>query len=200
VEELHAVTGIVLLYKGRSISLLDPIQGRIDAILYSSAYAKTRVVPGSIISYSVTRDRYQNIVLQNVEIDHVPLCWGRHDIHLLHYLLEICYYFIPQGAGCKNTFTLFITLFKNFSSFKTVLDKKNVLCKILSELGMYPHVPEIQSCVEELLEKPVDNLMARDLQLTNEDLLDQWLLWCIQTHPQGKWFKAIPTLLKSGAQ
>lgn len=196
-RESHRQTGIVLFYKGRNISVLETDQGRVDAFLYTSPFAKVRVQKGSLISYHQVRDKHQNLIFQDIEIEHVPLQWGRHDIHFLHYLLETCYYFVPQGSGCAITFSFFISLFNDFSHFTTVLHKKRVLCKLFSQLGIYPHDPEIHSCVEALLKKPIDNLMAGDLQLANEDLLDQWLLWCIQTHPQGRWFKAIPTLLKS---
>lgn len=196
-EETQKRIGIVLFYKGRNISVLEPNRGRIDAFLYTSLFSKTRVQTGSIITYHAIRDKYQKTVLQDIEIEHVPLGWGRHDIYFLHYMLETCYYFIPEGAGCDATFSFFISVFKKFSSFETSLHKKRVICKLFSQLGIYPHDPVIQACVEQFLKNPIDNLMQADLQLANEDLLNQWILWCIKMHPQGKWFKAMPTLLKS---
>ena len=196
-NELQRRIGIVLFYKGRTISLLEEQQGRVDAILYSSLFAQTRVQKGSIISYRMEQDKYQNLVLQDVEIEHTPLGWGRYDIYFLHYLLEVCYYFVPQGGGCKITFNFFLELFKNFESFTTSLHKKRVMGKLFSQLGIYPNDSAVQGCVELFLETPIDNLVTADLQLANEEILDQWILWCIQTHPQRQWFKAIPELLKS---
>ena len=196
-KESQRRTGIVLLYKGRNLSLLESQQGRIDAIFYTSLFAKTRIQKGSIISYYAVRDKYQNLLIQDVEIEHMPLVWGRSDIYFLHYLLETCYYFVPQGVGCKITFDFFLQLFSHFDSFKTELDKKRVIAKLFSQLGVYPHDDVIQHCVEQFLKTPIDNLVCPDLQLANEDLLDRWILWCMQTHPQRQWFKAIPNLLKS---
>lgn len=189
--------GIVLFYKGRNISIFEEQKGRIDALLYMKPTAHSRVQKGSVISYSVSCNNYQESLLQDVQVEHVPLLWAKDDIYFLHYLLELCYYFIPQGNSCPTTFSFFMNIFSQFSSFVTVLHKKRVLCKFFSQLGMYPYDSEIQQCVEQLLKMPIDNLMDADLQLASEDLCDQWINWCIQTHPQGKWFKAMPTLLKS---
>lgn len=196
-KESQRRTGIVLLYKGRYISVLEEYHGRVDAIFYTSLFAQTRVQKGSIITYYVVRDKYQKLLLQDVEIEHTPLNWGRCDIYFLHCLLEMCYYFVPQGVGCKKTFQFFLELFSNFSSFKTELDKKRVIAKLFSELGVYPHDSAIEHSVEQFLKTPIDNLVRADLQLANEALLDRWILWCMQTHPQRQWFRAIPNLLKS---
>jgi hypothetical protein len=189
--------GIVLVYKGRNISVLEDQQGRVDAIFYTSLFSQTRIQKGSIITYYAIRDKYQKLVLQDVVIEHVPLAWARHDIYFLHYLLETCYYFIPQGSGCRETFNFFLELFDNFSFFTTDLHKKRVIGKLFSHLGVYPSDTKIEHCVEQFLKTPIDNLVRADLQLANEDILDKWIFWCMQTHPQRQWFKAIPTLLKS---
>lgn len=196
-KESQRRTGIVLLYKGRNLSLLESHYGRVDAIFYTSLFSKTRIQKGSIISYYAVRDKYQKLLIQDVEIEHMPLNWGRSDIYFLHYLLETCYYFVPEGVGCKITFDFFLELFSHFEQFKTELDKKRVIVKLFSQLGVYPHDNQIQDCVEQFLKTPIDNLVCADLQLANEALLDRWILWCMQTHPQRQWFKAIPNLLKS---
>src|SRR3989344_6227912 len=141
---MHRKTGIVLQYRGRNISVLEMLHGRVDAFLYSSPFAKSRVQRGSVISYYAEKDRYQNLLFDHVEIEHVPLEWGRNDIYFLHNMLELCYYFVPQGVGCDFVFSFFMTLFKEFSFFISPLHKKIVLCKLFSQLGMYPYVPEIQ--------------------------------------------------------
>lgn len=196
-KESYRRAGIVLVYKGKRISVLEKSQGRIDAILYTSLFSRTRVQKGSIITYRLVRDKYQNCILEDVEIEHIPLNWGRHDIYFLHYLLETCYYFVPQGSGCNATFDFFLQLFNHFSFFTSELHKKRVMGKLFSQLGVYPHDERIQQSVELFLKTPIDNLVQADLQLANEALLDQWILWCMQTHPQRQWFKAIPNLLKS---
>lgn len=189
--------GIVLFYKGRNITLLEEYQGRVDAILYASFMAQSRVQKGSIITYYMARDKYQNLLVQDVEIEHTPLNWGRSDIYFLHYLLETCYYFVPQGIGCEITFDFFLQIFNKFSFFTSELHKKRVIAKLFSQLGVYPNDSVIQDCVEQFLKTPIDNLVRADLQLANEALLDRWILWCMQAHPQKKWFKAIPKLLKN---
>lgn len=196
-KETQRRAGIVLFYQGRNISVLEITRGRVDAFLYTSLFSKTRVQKGSLITYHAVQDKHQKVLLQNIEIEYVPLEWGRYDIYFLHYMLETCYYFIPEGSGCEATFSFFIFLFNNFALFKAPRDKKIVICKLFSQLGIYPYDPLIQECVEQFLKNPIDNLMQADLQLANEDLLNQWILWCIKTHPQGKWFKAMPMLLKS---
>jgi hypothetical protein len=194
---LQRRTGIVLMYKGRNISVLEEHQGRVDAIFYTSLFAQSRVQKGSVITYYIIRDKYQNMLLQDVVIEHTPLEWGRHDIYFLHYLLEICFYFVPQGGGCKETFNFFLQLFDNYAHFSIDLHKKRVIGKLFSHLGVYPNDSQVEHCVELFLKTPIDNLVRADLQLANEDLLDKWIFWCMQTHPQRQWFRAIPTLLKS---
>lgn len=152
---------------------------------------------GSLVSYTQEDQRGEHKKIESLSVDYVPLFCARRDIMFLHAFLEICIFFIPEGSGGSFFYTFLISIYKHFSRFDSLYLQKRVLCKTLSHLGVYPEQRQFHSYTHILLEVPIDNLATTDLQLMKEDVFDQWLLWCIDSHPQGKWFKAMPLLLKS---
>lgn len=188
--------GIILRYSGQNISLLSRNRGRIDALLF---YKKgpCKVSCGSILSYSLAQSKYGRLIIENNMTEHTPLLWAQQDIYFLHYLLEACYFFMPVGSGGRFIFTLLERVYRNFQVFETIGLKKLLLCKLFAHLGVCPEHKKFQLAMEHLLEIDVDNIGPTDLELVQEETLDDWVRWCICLHPQGKWFKAMPTLLKS---
>lgn len=182
--------GIVLNHKGRNITVFERTQHRLDGITYIK-----NVPRGAFVSYNIVHEKGEAI-LQDVMLEYMPLVQARSDIYFLHSLIEICYNFIPEG-GCE--FIIYPTIVKIFKSFELVLSenlKKVLLCRLFAHLGIYPINSELYEPLEEFLKMPIDNLIAGNLELANEDFFDRWLLWCLENHPQGKKCKALPLLLQ----
>ncbi len=188
--------GVVLRHSGKRVGLLTRNKGRIDVLLFPKK-GPSKLSCGTIISYSYKQRDRGWLIIENDEIEHSPLVFARQDIYFLHYLLEVCYFFIPTGSGGKGVFVLLEEIYRNFKAFEHPVLKKMVLCKLLAHLGLCPEEPTIQSHAEILLEVPIDNIETSTLQLVFEGVLDEWITWCICAHPQGKWFKAMPSLIKS---
>lgn len=191
--------GIVLRCSWQRVALLSERKGRIDLLLFSKK-GPSKLSCGMFVSYTEKQGRTHLGIMEDMVIEYIPLAWARQDIYFLHYLLELCYYFIPVGSREHHFLSLIKQIYKNFDAFKSIYKRKLVLCKLLSHLGVIPDEEVFQSCAQILLNTHVDNIGITDLELIIEDTLDDWLTWCISSHPRGKWFKAIPSLLKSEAQ
>lgn len=187
---------IVLRHSDKRVALLSRDFGRIDVLRFPKK-GPSKLSCGAVISFGYKRGNRGWKILQNDELEYLPLIWARQDIYFLHYLLEICYFFIPVGSGGRSVFLLLEQVYRNFQIFENVKDKKIALCKLLIHLGVCPEDQRIQSYAHILLEIPIDKIGITDLELVLEGVLDEWLTWCIESHPHGKWFKAMPSLIKS---
>lgn len=196
-KQHQRATALVLRVKGKHLALFEQEQGRVDVVFYQSLYKSVQLQQGSLITYTYKEHQGHQKCIEDISVEHMPLRWAQQDIHLLHYILEVYYFFLPHGYSCLSSFSFFIDLFTCYETCQTTSHKKIIICKLFSLLGVYPQDSEIYTYVAFLLEHPVDNLMQQDLQLIDEGVLDQWLLWCVKMHPQNKLFKAIPHLLKS---
>jgi hypothetical protein len=189
--------GIVLGHSGNRVALLSKKRGRIDALFFPRK-GPSKLSPGAIISYDQQKMTRGGLpLLCNSTMEHIPMVWARYDLLFLHCLLEACSFFIPVGSGGRSIFLLLEEIYRNFQAFETVQSKKIILCKLLAHLGVHPEQEQFQKYAQILLDIPVDNRGVTDLELTIEDLCDSWIVWSVNFHPQGKWFKAIPFLIKS---
>lgn len=190
---------VVLKYSGGKLALLSEKSGRIDCYYYlKQSWGK--LSSGTLVTYIPGKTKGERATLDDLTIEYVPLFCARKDIVFLHSFLEICTFYIPVGSGGSLFYSFLIYLYKDFVSFNTLYQQKIVLCKELAILGVCPEHKQFYSSMRKLLALPIDNLAQTDIQLIKEDILDQWLTWCIDSHPQGKWFKAMPFLLKSENQ
>ncbi len=187
---------IVLRVRGNRYALLAKGAGRFDA-MYFARKQPVSLSPGTAISFFGKRSSYSLLSLSEVVVEDVPMVWGRQDIYLLHYLLEVCYFFIPAGSGGRSLCKLFYELYQSFHDFSDIFHKKLVVCKFLAHLGIVPDQEPFHNLAHLLLQTPVDNKSIPDLKLIPKEDVDTWLSWCIDFHPQGKWFKALPLLLTS---
>ncbi len=189
-EVLERCIGIVLYHKGRNIVIFNKQQQRISAIAYVQSLSR-----GSFISYNIVRHQTE-ILLQNIVLEYIPLVQAQVDIYFLHGLLEICYYFIPDG-GCEFfIYPIIIKILRSFESINSKNKKKMLLCRIFAHLGIYPMHSDSYHALDDFLKVPIDNIITGNLDLVHDDFFDIWLLWCLEDHPQGKKCKALPFLLQ----
>ncbi len=188
-------TGLVLRYSGGVISLLSPQEGRVEKRWYKPKHGSLH--RGSLISYLKQNHRsYEKPLIQALELEVCATQLAFHDIYLLHYLLEVCYYYIPVGSEARCSFYFLVELFSRFHAFPLPMQKKSVLCKLFALLGICPDDSTVQLLANRLRQMPIDNLVDGTLELNAEELMNRWLAWCMEMHPKGKFFKAMPLLLE----
>ncbi len=187
--------GIILRKSGHVLALITKERGRVDVLFFPKRLHQVMSL-GTIVSYSEKKGRDQFIMEETV-IEHVPLEWARNDIHLLHYVLEICYFFMPVGSGGKSTFLLLKDIYRNFNLFYTVEHQKIIVCKLLAHLGIIQDNSIIHESASLLLKTSIDKLDMLIMSSICMDDLEEWITWALMTHKEGEWFKAVPLLLKS---
>ena len=187
--------GIILRKSGHILALVTKERGRIDGLFFSKKLHQI-ISLGTIVSYSEKKTRDQ-FVMEETVIEHVPLEWARRDIHLLHYILEICYFFMPVGSGGKRIFLLLKDIYRNFNLFHTPYHQKIIICKLLAHLGIIPDNSTMHEPASLLLETSIDKLDTLTLNLLLLSDLEEWIMWALMSHKEGEWFKAVPLLLKS---
>jgi hypothetical protein len=188
--------GLVLRSSGSVLSLLSPQEGRVEKKWFKP-FHRGPLHRGSLISYISEKKQGQKVeILEYLDLEQCATQLAFQDIYLLHYILELCHYFIPLGSDAEQPFYFLVELFQCFRSFLTSVQKKMILCKLLALLGIYPEDMSIHRLANDLRKMPIDNLLAAPLELDSEELMSRWLFWCIEIHPKGKFFKALPFLLE----
>lgn len=187
-------TGLVLRSWAGKLSLLSPQEGRVEKKWYAPKH-RSPVHRGSVVSYSV-QSYNSPLLLEQLDLEQCATQIAFQDIYLLHYLLEVCYFFIPIGSEATHSYYYLITLFTQFHAFPDLAHKKSVVCKLFALLGVLPDDLAIQDLAYRLRQMPIDNLVAATLELNTEELMNRWLAWCMEMHPKGKFFKAMPLLLE----
>lgn len=190
-------SALVLRHYGKKLSLLTQEQGHIQ-VLYFASFNKSPLSPGTLIECAFTKTTRGQWCIDQLVLEDVPFGWARADIQFLHYLLEICYFFMPVNSGGHCELFLFLVfLYKKFQVFKSSYSKKLVVCKLFAHLGIIADQLEQYQIAQVLLRTDVDKMVTTPLQLIAEGALDDWIIWSIKQYPQGKWLKALPLLVKS---
>lgn len=187
--------GIILRKSGHVLALITKERGRVDVLFFPKRLHQVMAL-GTIVSYSEKKQR-DRFIMEETMIEHVPLEWARNDIHLLHYVLEICYFFMPVGSGGKSTFLLLKDIYRNFNLFHTVEHQKIIVCKLLAHLGIIQDNSSIHESANLLLKTSIDKLDMLTINSICMDDLEEWITWALVTHKEGEWFRAVPLLLKS---
>jgi hypothetical protein len=188
--------GLVLRSSGSALSILSPQEGRVEKRWFKPL-CRGPLHRGSLISYISEKKQGQRVeIIEHLDLERCATQLAFQDIYLLHYILELCHYFVPIGSEAKEPFYFLVELFQQFSTFPSPIQKKIVLCKLLALLGVCPDEASVQIIANELRKMPIDKLLQAPLELNSEELISRWLFWCIEMHPKGKFFKAMPLLLE----
>lgn len=187
--------GIILRKSGYVLALITKERGRIDGLFFPKKLHQV-ISLGTIVSYTERKNK-DHFILEETVIEHVPLEWARENIYLLHYVLEICYFFMPVGSGGKRIFLLLKDIYRNFGLFHTTEHQKIIVCKLLAHLGIIPDNIVIQASASLLLETAIDELDIIVMKTIAINDLEEWISWALMSHKEGEWFKAVPLLLKS---
>lgn len=185
---------IILRKSGSVVALITRDRGRIDRFFFPKRL-QNNISAGTIISYQ-EQNKKNYTMIEEITIEHVPLEWARTDIYLLHYILEICYFFMPVDGGGRAIFLLVKDMYRNFNLFTSLEHQKIIVCKLLAHLGIIPDNDSIHEQATLLLQTSIDTLDIIASQIHIYDC-EQWITWALESHKEGEWFKAVPLLLKS---
>lgn len=179
-------TGIILRHeapKRNLCALLDNRVGRIN-FFYEQEYLSA----GTVLQYRlVTAPRYR---LEHPEQVHVPLHIARTEMLFLHYLLEMCYHFLPEGTGITPLYDLllFVLEQRDFSLEK----KKIILTLLLVHLELYPEDnPYTAAYLHELTELPLAQALEHKINPKVEKNIAGWLYQSVRIHMPMQNFKTI---------
>ncbi len=184
---MNTHTGIVLKHfapKKNTCALLDKTLGRITAIVMHDALSA-----GTVLNYEL-RQKQQWYILDNVEIIDMPLGLARHDMLFLHYILEMCYHFTIQDSGPNKLYGLlmFVYKYRQFDSDQKI----RILCVLLAFLDLYSEDATLSSSyLHALAQKPLEQVIAIEIDASIEKNISRWLYQCIRVHTPMQQFKTI---------
>lgn len=189
---------IVLRQRSNLLSVLSIGHGRTEKLFYDTKKYSTYFV-GSVVSYHVREVRHDYHRIEKLEVERHPSVYQPEAVYLLHALLEVCYHYIPLGTPVADVCSYVVHVLETLNTVAYGVDQKKTICMLFAILGLYPDKEFLPQKYHQVVYLPVDKLKDNTIELSNEELLDQWLAWCLSAYPQGKWCKALPLLLKSKA-
>lgn len=183
---MHRNQGIILKTyapKKCKISLLDKTLGRIEAISPRVPYCDT-VIPGMVATYFLAKRHGHLYELTGIELYDIPLALARYDIYFFHHVLEICHYFLPLNLAVSTIYDLLLFLLEFHEKINSTWHKKIFLLRFFLYLGLYPeHKGTGEESWEHLIYEPIDIMLEKKTRIS-ERTVEQWLLGCMQAHPQ----------------
>ncbi len=186
--------GIVLKrlsFSGNKIALLDKKYGRIECITPGCNSAV-----GSLLEYTIVSKNA--LFLKNIQFLYAPLSLGGSDLLFLHHIIELIYYFAPEGSQVSGVFDLLAFLYTIEHMLISMKFKKFFLLKLLILLGATPDIETISSLDVPLLHAmTLYNFDESMMNTQEEKKIDVWLWSCIIQHPCIDTFKTIHFLEKN---
>ena len=177
----------------RKIVVLDKEFGKLEYVPMSED-----ICVGMLLEYRAEPARGGVTFMYNAEKMGLPLLLAQQDILFFHHVLELCYYFLPEGAAVPELFTLLEYLYTSECNTFTTRFKKLFLVKFFAIIGMYPEDSRFQKpFFFRLATVSIDILVQQNLDLGIERDLDAWLRNCILMHPHHEKFKTVHFLEES---
>lgn len=172
--------------KKNALALLDRMSGKITGISHSLDH----IAHGCMIEYVVDSKKQSPLYMQQIELVQMPLLMAQEDILFLHHVLELCYYFIPNGSQATSVFNLMLMMYTPELWMKNVILKKIYLCKLFALLGVYPDEEVLKKpSYVRLATKPFAAMLDQEFLPDDENEIDDWLRMCILSHPIAGRFK-----------
>jgi hypothetical protein len=180
-------TGIVLRHydpQKNTCALLDCSLGRITGVLVHD-----HLSAGTVLQYRLVRKK-EWYIMEQVEMIHMPLFLARSEMLFLHYVLEMCYHFVPEGSGVSRLFDLLIFIFDQHSF--SIEQKKVILCVLLVYLELYPeNAAHATAHLYMLGQLPLPEILNKKIDVKVEKNIAEWLYQSIEVHMGTQQFKTI---------
>lgn len=176
------------------LAILDRDSGKIMGVPN-----RADISSGALILY-FKRDQEHISFIHSIDIVDMPLALAHEDIVFVHHILELCYYFIPNGTHAPQVFIALLRFYEYPIVLNTSIMKKIFVVQLFFLLGVYPESQRLRSAsINQLISTSIDMLASQSIDLRVEQELDEWLMHCIKTHPRAEYFKTINFLLMNKA-
>lgn len=176
------------------LSVLDRDSGKMMAVPNRSDLSN-----GSLIQY-FKRDQEHLSFIHTIDIIDMPLALAHEDIVFVHHVLELCYYFIPNGSHAPQVFIALLRFYEYPIVLSSPIMKKIFLAQLFFLLGVYPESGRLRTAaIDQLISTSIDFWASQSIDLRIEQELDEWLMHCMRTHPCVEYFKTINFLLMNKA-
>lgn len=180
-------TGIVLKHyapKKNLICLLDQSLGRIKAVLRYDMLSA-----GTLLAYIL--DKYNNVYyIKDIELIDMPFAAAIHDVFFVHHLIEICYYFVQEGACIERVYAILSFVFSK--NIFTNIQKKKILCVLYAALGLLIEQESLYNeYIYSLEQEPLHDMIDKDIDINIEKNISRWLYQSIRTHIDVRYIRTI---------
>lgn len=171
-------TGIILksfMPHKQSFSIFDSKIGKV--LCYWDTKKPLNFRPGFLVSYSI-RLKNGYYILSNLEVINFPYDLINKNLELLHFILELCDYFLPLHNASGDLFDFLNTVYEGVSNFSTAISIKSFLFRFLTLLNLYPKDFLLENAIRDVIfsSKLRAGIKEENLHL----LLDNWLLGCMR--------------------
>lgn len=190
--------GIVLkryLPKKQKISILDDRLGRIEASIRDKRLLET-FWPGMELMYVPTMG-IGVYTLEQPFLVAAPFSSAQQDIHFLHHILELSYYFLELHDVTDQIFLLvqFVCLHNDSLSYE---QKSMIIGKFLWQLRHDIEMLQGQETLQRLLALPLESMLKETVDPRAHAYIVSWMRRAILGHPQRAYFKTISFILETG--
>lgn len=170
--------------KRNVIAVLDRTLGHVVASTYA-----TPMSVGTLIGYRL-RQQARCATIEQIEILHVPFELAQYNILFLHHMLEICYYFIPEGSTAPRVYDLLLYVVTEPPI--CARRQKNILFLLFSLLGMYPDdVVICRDYAQALHHESFQTILSMHIDSSIEPHMSSWLYRCVMMHACARNFKTL---------
>lgn len=170
-------TGIILkshMPHKQSFSILDAKIGKI--FCYWDTRRPSNLRPGFLVSYTLQlKGNYY--IISNLDIVNFPYSLLYKHLGLLHFILELCDYFLPLHNTSEDLFAFLHDIYMS-DNFSTKISIKSFLFKLLILLNLYPKNFSLESDMRNIIFS--STLKAHMAEENLHLLLDSWLLGCMK--------------------
>ncbi len=152
-------------------------------------------IVGSYIKFYVSKRGDWGAVIRAVTVLDIPFWLAHHNLHFLHHVLELCYYFLSDNNPSTQTFDFVLELYRLRNEGPQDRWMKIFLFKLLISFGSYSsHSPLSMQVFYWLSIESIDSIMNSPLHLEIERSMDDWLCSCVGAHPYFGDFKTVQFL------
>jgi len=171
-------TGIILksyMPHKQSFSIFDSKIGKV--LCYWDTRKPLNFRPGFLISYNI-QIKGDYYIISNLDIINFPYNFIGKNFELLHFILELCDYFLPLHNASEELFAFLKIVYDNTSNFNTPIAIKSFLFQFLTLLDLYPNNFLLERAIRKVVSA---SALRTDIKEENLHLLlDNWLLGCMK--------------------
>jgi hypothetical protein len=164
--------------------VIDESLGRITGLLIHD-----RLSTGTLIQYRISQKRAW-YCFDSVDMLHIPSVTASHELLFLHYVFEMCYYFLPEGVASLQIYSLLSYIIEQHSI--SIEYKKKILCLLIALLELYPdNAVHASAQLYAMAQAPLNQVFKEDIDATIEKNIVGWLYQSVRSHMGIRQFKTI---------